>query len=349
MSLQPIDPNEVIFRPAFEYQETTMQVPCGYASILSQLEDGLICAFEAIIYLDLNRMSVWFNGETRWISASKLARVYDMSLRWVREVLYVRLSKWATRFKIGQKGSRYELLHHDCVLDEVPLDKYGDPKKFAVAMGAGGPFERLYAGDISWRACLIWIVLKYYSQWDPTKANCGQTDAMTMDLLRKRVRMKKQHVCDAIKELEGAGMLKRLSKPWEASVFQLFPRPRPKSKVEHFKDQHERKKGRPGFPESEPYTDKQYWYSYNRLVRCQIEDLQFEIRKRGRKKWKPVGIEAVLKMKGGGAIAEDLQNWCLMSAGLRESTFLGSSPTAGGGSETAGDSSQSAGLENIGF
>ena len=82
-----------IFEPEFEYQETSMQVPCGFGSILSQLQDGLICAFEALVYLDLNRMSTWLNGETRWISASKLARVYDMSLRWVREVLYVRLGE----------------------------------------------------------------------------------------------------------------------------------------------------------------------------------------------------------------------------------------------------------------
>ena len=200
MALRPINPNSPIFQPAFEYQEQTMQTPCGYGSIIWQLQEGMICAFDAIMYLDLNRMSVWFNGMTRWVSASKLAKVYDMSLRWVREVLYVRLEKWATRFKIGRKGSRYQLPHHDCSADEVPVDKYGDPKKFAVPNCDGGPFQRLYNGDISWRACLIWIVLKYYSEWDPTKANCGQTEPMTMDTLRQRVRLSKQVVCDSIKD-----------------------------------------------------------------------------------------------------------------------------------------------------
>ena len=37
--------------------------------------------------------------------------------------------------------------------EAVPLDRYGAPKAFAVSLGEGGPFDRLYKGDISWRAC----------------------------------------------------------------------------------------------------------------------------------------------------------------------------------------------------
>ena len=336
MSLHSIDKNTPIFAPAFEYEETTMQVPCGYASILSQLQEGLICAFEAIVYLDLNRMSTWVNGMTHWISASKLARVYKMSLRWVREVLYERLEKVATRIKIGRKGSRYALKHHDCPAEAVPLDRYGAPKAFAVSLGEGGPFDRLYKGDISWRACLIWIVLKHYSEWDPKKENCGQTDPMTMKTLSEYVRLTKKHVCDAIKELQEAGMLKRLTKRWEISIFQLYPKPRPKGQAEHVQEKSERSKGSPGMSQDAPHLDGIYWYSYNRFVRCRIEDLQFETRKRGSKLWIPTAREKVLRRKGGKAIVRDLEEWCLMSNGVHPPR-KGGFHTAGGGSATAKD------------
>ena len=156
-----------------------MPLPFGDTSVLSQLEAGSICTFKAILYLDWR--STRFNGKTHWISASQLSRVYEMSLRWVREILYERLMEWVNRFKIGRSGSRYLLKHHACPPEEAPLDKYGDPKFFAVALGVGGPFDRLYKGEISRRACLIWIVLRYYSEWDPKKGHCVQTHPMTME------------------------------------------------------------------------------------------------------------------------------------------------------------------------
>ena len=334
--------NTPIFKQEFEFQEKTMQVPCGFGSILLQLQDGLICAFEALVYLDLNRMSTWSNGETRWISASKLARVYDMSLRWVREVLYVRLEKWAKRFKISRKGSRYILVHHDCHPDEVPLDRLGDPKKFAVALGEGGPFDRLYKGDISWRACLIWIVLFYYSEWDPKKGNCGETISMSLETLSKKVRIRKQTVSEAIKELTQAGMLKRLTPRWEAGVYQLYPKPRPKGHAEHAKEKWERSRGRPGISASEPQRDETFWYSYNRLVRCRLEDLQFETRQRGTSVWKSADRDAVLRMKGGQSIVRDLEQWCLDSNEIRKG-LPDSSHNAGNSSHNVEDSSLSAG------
>ena len=330
-----------VFKPPFEYQEKSMQVPCGFGSILSQLRDGSICAFEALVYLDLNRMSTWSNGMTRWISASKLARVYDMSLRWVREVLYVRLEKWAKRFKIGRRGSRYQLVHHDCPSDEVPTDRLGDPKKFAVALGEGGPFDRLYKGDISWRACLIWIVLFYDSEWDPKKNNCGETIPMSLDTLSKKVRIRKQTVSEAIKELTQAGMLKRLTPRWEAGVYQLYPKPRPKGYAEHAEEKRERSLGRPGMSASPPDCDGTYWRSYNRFVRCRIADLQFETRRRGTNEWKPVDRAKVLKMKGGQSIVRDLERWCIDSNEIK--SHFGSSHNAKDSSHNIAESSQSAG------
>ena len=322
-----ISADTAIFEPEFKYQKTSMQVPCGFGSILSQLQDGSICAFEALVYLDLNRMSTWLNGETRWVSASKLARVYGMSLRWVREVLSVRLEKWAKRFKIGRKGSRYQLVHHNCPPDEVPTDRFSDPKKFAVALGEGGPFDRLYKGDISWRACLIWIVLFYDSEWDPKKDTCGKTIPMSLDTLSKKVRIRKQTVSEAIKELTRAGMLKRLAPRWEAGVYQLYPKPRPKGHVEQAEEKRERSFGSPGMSASIPVRDETFCYSYNRFVRCRIEDLRFETRRRGTQVWIVSQRDAVLRMKGGRSIVRDLEQWCI-SLSKHGNQLLGSSHNA---------------------
>ena len=105
-----------------------------------------------------------------------------------------------------------------------------------VAYGAGGPFDRLYKGNISWNACLIWIVLSYESEWDPKKETCGQTSPMSLDILSQKVRMRKQTVSESIKELGKVGMLKRLTPRSESDVYQLYPRPEPKGFAKHAKE-----------------------------------------------------------------------------------------------------------------
>ena len=52
----------------FEFQETTMQVPCGQYSILSELHKKKVTAAEAITYLALNHASSWNSGMT-WVHA----------------------------------------------------------------------------------------------------------------------------------------------------------------------------------------------------------------------------------------------------------------------------------------
>ena len=45
------------------------------------------------------------------------------------------------------------------------MDKDDRPLSFAVPRGAGGVFERLFAGDIDWKAALVWLMLKLHSDW----------------------------------------------------------------------------------------------------------------------------------------------------------------------------------------
>ena len=85
-----------------------------------------------------------------------------VSHRYIRKALG-RLENWLTVLKTGTQGIIYQMRHHNCGEDDVPRDAYGKPLKFAVPYGEGGPIERMNAGDISWKAALIWIVLKFHS------------------------------------------------------------------------------------------------------------------------------------------------------------------------------------------
>ena len=76
-----------LFTPAFEYQETTMQVPFGVHSILSELFAGRMKPIEAIVFLQMNHHSTWANGKTYWISGRGLAKAIGVSHRYIRKAL----------------------------------------------------------------------------------------------------------------------------------------------------------------------------------------------------------------------------------------------------------------------
>ena len=121
--------------------------------------------------------------------------------------------------------------------------------------------------------------LKFHSDWQ-TGENNGITDPMTMDRLAELTGFGKQTVCDAIKELQKAGMLERLSKPWEASVFQLYPKPIPKTEAECQREKHERTKVKVG--RWEVVTTPHHVYSGNKKWRCRYIDGRWEKRDRSR-------------------------------------------------------------------
>ena len=315
-----------IFKPAFEYQETTMQVPIGDFSILSEWFEGNLDPIDAIVLLQINHDSTWANGRTKWLSGRGLANAIHASHRYIREVLK-RLDVWLTRLKNGLKGVIYELTHHNCDDTDVPRDKYGAPLKFAVPYGKGGPIERMNAGDITWKACLVWIALKFHSDWQ-TGENKGITDPMTMEKLAKLTGFGKQTVCDAIKALQKAGMLERLSKPWEASVFQLYPKPTPKTEAERLQAKHERTKVKVG--RWEAVITPHHVYSGNKQYRCRYIDSRWEKRV-GRNHWKLVPDRDLYRIPK--AIIRDIEPLIQLRRDLTER--LGGSDTAHSGLDTA--------------
>ncbi len=262
----------VAYKPHIEYQETTMQVPFGMGSALTLLTmEHELKPVDAVIALTLNYRSNWQNGRTHWTSRRKFAELLGISTRYLRQSV-TRLKDTLVRIvNVGQKGTIYELTHHRCDEADIPRDKDGLPLKFAVPRGNGGPFERMFAGEISWKACLLWVVLKRFSDW-----KTGMTNPCTMETLSKLTRFGKQTVCELITELREAGMLERLSKSHEISVFQLYPKPPEKRAV----------KRRPAEQRREMRAKGDWRYSFNEQYRINIATHEIDQKKGGR--WKPI-------------------------------------------------------------
>ena len=217
----------------YEFEADTMQVPRGKFSILSELARGNITSAEAMIYLCLNHGSTWNSGATWCMSGTYLSNILGtgMSKRHALRTLSSLTEKgWIKNLTTDNPtGYRYRVRHHLCHPDEVPVDKNGKPLKFAVPRGPGGPLERCFEGDISWKAALVWIVLKRRSNWIARSDTAGQTGSQTLQSLAKRCRIKLATVHNIITELTQAGMLHRLTPKSQKAIFQLYPKPVPKA------------------------------------------------------------------------------------------------------------------------
>ena len=269
MALSAINKETPIFKPAFEYQESTLQLPFGEYSIFSDLQANRVSPVEAMVALVLCYRSTWSTGLTWPTSSRALAKCLHISHRYVRDVLS-KATDWIHRKRLpkGNSAGTFQITHHLCDPELVPLDKDGSPLSFAVPRGAGGVFERLFAGDIDWKAALVWLMLKLHSDW-----TTGITDKNRMATLAKWVGFSKQTVCDAIKTLREAGMLKRLSEKWEGSVFQLYPKPYEKRAVrKREKRQAEKSKSR------EMRVDGEWRYSFNELYRLNVGTAEIQTR-----------------------------------------------------------------------
>lgn len=260
-------------------QKSTLQVPLGVGSVITSLGLGQIKPFPAMVVLTLNYRSNWDEGRTWWTSDRILSDNIGMSHRYVRDALKQLLGTWVFRVKQGEKGSIYQLTHHLREPNDIPTDKYGNPLKFAVPRGEDAPFEKMFRGEILWKGCLIWLLLKAKSDF-----KTGITQPVTMEIVSSWSSFSKQTVCEMIKELENNELLQRLSRPHERSVFQLYPKPAPKSPVYRPK---RRKKKRTSHMDMR--CDEHYCYSFNEKYRMDLRTTEIHIRERhGRGRWKPL-------------------------------------------------------------
>ena len=266
--------------------ESTHQVPCGEFSPLSELRLGKLSGVEAIILATLNYRSNWASGKTWRSSLRELAKLIGISVRYLRQKIAELIENgWLSYICVGiNTGSRYQLKHHNCKSDDVPTDKYGRPLKFAVPQGKGGPFERMFAGDISWKACLIWLVLKKHSDY-----KTGVTLSISINTLRQWVGMSPQTVINCLKELKKAGLLKRTSKPHEAGVYELYPKPDGKPKPV-YRPKRE-KIGDQDHSSRSMRVEGEWRFSFNDLWRLSVETGEIQFRKsRTHGVWKPLTL-----------------------------------------------------------
>ena len=191
------DTDAPIFTPAYEYQESTLQLPFGDFSIFSELKANSVSPLEAMVTLTLCYRSKWSRGQTWRTSSSQLSELLHISQRYIRDALG-KATDWIQR-KTAPKGNvagTFQLTHHRCDPLLVPMDEDNRPLSFAVPRGAGGPFERLFAGDIDWKATLVWLMLKLHSDW-----RTGITNKISMQTLAKWVGFGKKTVCNELYRL----------------------------------------------------------------------------------------------------------------------------------------------------
>ena len=263
----------------YEFEADTMLVPRGQSSVLWELRDGNLTAAQAIVYLCFNHGSSWNSGATWPLSVRYLSERLSpgMSHPYVHKITTSLNNKgWIeTIDENNPSGYQYRLRHHLCDDEDVPVDKDGKPLKFAVPRGAGGPLERCFDGDISWKAALAWISLKLRSNWKAHADTAGQTEAATLLELSKRIRISLRNYQNLITELTQAGMLERLTPKSQAAIFQLYPKPFPRPVQPRTEIQQETVGGKV------IKTDGEYWYSHNYQYRCHRESGEVQRRQRG--------------------------------------------------------------------
>ena len=293
MSQQIYIPLDGIHPIPYEFETNTMPVPRGQFSILSELENGAVTSAEAILYLTLNHGSTWVSGLSWCMSGPYLSKLLGtgMSRSYVRKNLASLTDKgWIETIKTSNRaGYRYQIKHHLCDAEDVPVNSNGKPLTFAVPRGPGGPLERCFDGDIPWKAALAWIVLKRHSEWRAGRDNTGQTWASPLLALSKQCRMRLAGFQEMVKILEQHGMLQRVTPKSKPAVFQLYPKPypRPARRSDRTPEPIPRKATLEF--DGEGYFDDTYYYSLNRRYRCKHEAVDtFDIERRIQDDWHKV-------------------------------------------------------------
>lgn len=252
-----------------EFQDKTHPVPIGWESAISGLQHGKIKPITAMLIMVANYFSFWKSNKSHYLSINNFAEYLGIVPSYVCKALK-QANRWLKKLKSNRKGTIYEITKHDYAKD-VP-DAERDSTFLAMPYGFGSPMERLFNGHITWKSCLVWIILKVHSDWIT-----GITNPTNMLELAKLCRMGAQTICECIRELEEVGLLKRLSAKNEAAVYQLLPKPKKKKE----KDGHgENRYG---------YSTSTHQYSRNRQYRICFATGNFEKRteKSLKGRWKP--------------------------------------------------------------
>lgn len=252
-------------------RESTYPIPFGAFSALNALNMGQLTTFEYSLYGELNYRSNHQSGKTHYVSYRKLAKTLGTSVRYVRSSIKSLIDNgWLSIICVNQKGTRYQLVHHQCKRSETPTDKNGYACKFSVAHGTGSPHERMEAGHITHKSKTLWEYLHFRSDW-----KTGMTAPLSIKLLAKLLKMGKDTITQCLKELTDAGLLKRLSPMHVAGIYQLYPKPNGKPKP-RYRQKHDDQ----GYSGNRPMRmDGEWRFSYNELWKVNVETYDIQTRK----------------------------------------------------------------------
>lgn len=271
-----------------EIRISSKQFPSGVHSILYELEKGTYTYMQAALYAVRLLHGNWESGDSNALSASELAKMCAVSVRHVFRLWSGFLNSVEGFVKrtsnIGKPG-KYKMVSHFCADEDVPLDGDGRTLKCAVAGGkdglpGGGILERFMAGEISAAAFVVWLVLHVrFCDW------ATQLGQVSMKVLQTACRMGHATLSAAVDELIAVGMLEIVGdrKPNEACTYQLYPKRDPQKEKKPRTPKHQRKTLKDIHLEEDGYI-----YSHNRLWRQRLKDSRWEMRRKGRKPFRPV-------------------------------------------------------------
>lgn len=247
-----------------EFQVSTMQVPFGAFSIFD-LSCHDLSGFDMSVYMVVNWRSNWDTGVSHALSYREIANHLGVRHRSQVGRSLKRLIACGFLKKLSKRQSDgatvYQVIHHKCDPADVPLDKEGRPLKCAVPIGSGSPMDLMKSGKLSWRLMLQWITQKVQaSDWVSGIASMVRRE------FSKLIRFSMQTVCNNYKKLCNLGLMKRLSKPHEASTYQLYPKP--------YAERRERAEYKGKRPL--PLIEDRY-YSYNKRWRFHKDTLQLQM------------------------------------------------------------------------
>ena len=258
-----------------EFRESTFQVPVGPHSIFEAVENGEQTWTEGALYVLRHAASNWQTGAAhKRLPHRKLAKTIGRSAGHISR-LFGNLADFVTRTsKAGITGT-YQLTHHNCPQDETPTDTDGAPLFCAIAFKTGGPVEKLTQGDISLEAFWVWVTGSVLGDWKTQQLQ------LSISAWAKQIGMGTLTLLNAIKELESAGMLKKLERhPHQAQTYQFYPCRKPEKK-------RPRKllKAKGG----DMRFDGKHYYSHNELYRLKSDTLEIEKRpSRTRGTWRAI-------------------------------------------------------------
>ena len=292
-------------------------IPIGESSPLSELKARHITAFQFFIITLLQFRSNWKSGKTHKTTYQNLADLSKMSVRYIRGTLSELMEIGFIREKIGT--SRYRIKQFICLSNEVPTDKNGNPLSVSIPRLL---LEKVFKGYIPWKAAVVWICLKHYSDW-----KTGITLSLSINTLASWVRMSPKTVQDCIKALQKARLLDKST----GCKYQLYPKPSDTPKPVFRTDKSDPKAERTQEKWQQMHIDGDWRWSFNKLWRVNIKTCEIQRRKSKRRGvWRPLTLGDHIPK----AIQDDFDLLIQLHAELEKQNIV--TDTAGGVTDTAG-------------